>query len=74
MNFLMFYKELKMKIDQHEGSFEVGKLLKKLYVDSALRKSNMNDNGTIEIVDTEPRNEPVNISWKEFKTMSPTSK
>lgn len=61
------------ELDQHEGSFEVGKLLKKLYVDSALRKAEMNDSGNIEIVDNEPRNEPVNISWKEFKTMSPTS-
>jgi hypothetical protein len=27
------------ELDQHEGSFEVGTLLKKLYVDSALRKA-----------------------------------
>ena len=27
------------KIDQHDGSFEVGKLLKQIYVDSALRAS-----------------------------------
>jgi hypothetical protein len=27
------------KLDQHEGSFEVGTLLKKIYVDSALRKA-----------------------------------
>lgn len=27
------------KLDQHEGSYEIGKLLKKLYVDSALRKA-----------------------------------
>ena len=27
------------ELDQHEGSFEVGKLLKELYVDSALRKA-----------------------------------
>ena len=26
------------ELDQHEGSFEVGKLLKKLYIDSALRR------------------------------------
>jgi hypothetical protein len=61
------------ELDQHEGSFEVGKLLKKLYVDSALRKADMNDRGDIEITDTEPQSDPVNISWKEFKTMSPTS-
>ena len=28
-----------MKVDQHEGSVLVGKLLKELYVDSALRRS-----------------------------------
>jgi cell division protein YceG involved in septum cleavage len=27
------------KLDQHEGSFEVGKILKKIYVDSALKRS-----------------------------------
>jgi hypothetical protein len=27
------------KIDQHEGSFEVGKILKNIYVDSALKRS-----------------------------------
>ena len=27
------------KIDQHEGSFEVGKLLKQIYIDSAIRTS-----------------------------------
>ena len=27
------------KIDQHEGSYKVGKLLKEIYVDSALKKS-----------------------------------
>ena len=28
------------ELDQHEGSFEVGKLLKKIYIDSALKKAN----------------------------------
>ena len=27
------------KLDQHEGSFEVGKILKKIYIDSALKRS-----------------------------------
>jgi cell division protein YceG involved in septum cleavage len=27
------------KLDQHEGSFEVGKILKSIYVDSALKRS-----------------------------------
>lgn len=31
------------KIDQHEGSYKVGKLLKEIYVDSALKKSSKLD-------------------------------
>lgn len=55
------------QIDQHEGSFEVGKILKELYVDSALRKA--------EILDNEHPQEPKkvacnNISWSTFKKMN----
>jgi hypothetical protein len=33
-------------LDQHEGSFEVGKLLKEIYIDSALRKADkLNEDG-----------------------------
>jgi len=47
--------------DQHEASFEIGKLLKKLYVDSALKKADkLNDNES-------KRPEPINISWLEYK-------
>ena len=56
------------ELDQHEGSFLVGTLLKELYVDSALKKAekiNANE---------EPREQPKraenNISWKQFKRMS----
>lgn len=52
-------------IDQHEGSVEVGKILKEIYIDSALKnekniekKNNMNE---IKFV------EPKQISWKEYK-------
>lgn len=51
------------KIDQHEGSFEVGKLLKQIYIDSALKKSEKID----KMYETKETNvEPVNISWKEW--------
>ena len=33
-------------IDQHEGSFKVGKLLKELYIDTVLRKEHKLDNKT----------------------------
>jgi hypothetical protein len=51
-------------LDQHEGSFEVGKLLKKIYIDSALRKADkLNENG--EEIIPKPVKE---ISWSQYKT------
>ena len=56
------------KLDQHEGSFLVGTILKELYVDSALRKAEkLNEN-------EEPKEEPKKpekiISYNQFKKMS----
>jgi hypothetical protein len=56
-------------IDQHEGSFEVGTLLKKIYVDSALRKAEKL-NAETQVVEPEYKGPQVEISWKQFKTMS----
>ena len=53
------------KLDQHEGSFMVGTLLKNLYVDSALKKAEKLDRENNKIQEV-PR-EVVNISWKQFK-------
>jgi hypothetical protein len=51
-------------VDQHEGSFEVGKLLKQIYIDSALRKAEKLNEDT----DTIEAKKPVEqISWSEFK-------
>ena len=60
------------KMDQHEGSYEVGLLLKKIYVDSALRKAEkLNaEHGNVE---PEYKGPQVEISWKQFKTLN-TSK
>ncbi len=53
------------ELDQHEGSFVIGTLLKEMYVDSALRKAaKLNENKEQEYI--EPR-EVANISWKDFK-------
>ena len=53
------------ELDQHDGAFIVGSLLKEIYVDSALRKAaKLNEGQEQEYV--EPR-EVVNISWKDFK-------
>jgi hypothetical protein len=56
------------KIDQHEGSFEVGTLLKKIYVDSALRKAEKL-NAETDNMEPEYKGPQVDISWKQFKTM-----
>ena len=56
-------------LDQHEGSFAVGTLLKELYIDSALKKADkldeLNENKKVE-----PKKAEVKISWKQFKKMS----
>jgi len=55
-------------LDQHEGSYEVGKLLKKMYIDSAVKKADKLNAQ----YDTEPEqhSDAINISWKKFKAMS----
>ncbi len=56
------------ELDQHEGSFLVGSILKELYVDSALKKADKLN------AEEEPKPEPIkpqqNISWKQFKMMN----
>lgn len=56
------------EVDQHEGSFIVGTLLKELYIDSALKKAEKleKEHEHDEPVDTVVV-EPVNISWRDFK-------
>ena len=52
------------KIDQHAGSYEVGKLLKQIYIDGAIMNNdNKNKNNK------KKPNKPVkkNISWSEYK-------
>lgn len=52
------------KVDQHEGSVMVGKYLKELYVDSAVRcADNLDKEHEAEKVQI---NEGSNISWKDF--------
>ena len=54
-------------IDQHEGSFEVGTILKKLYIDSALRQDKNRETGKKKVV---KKKKPINnITWTKFKMM-----
>ncbi len=56
------------ELDQHEGSFLVGSILKELYVDSALKKADkLNAN---EEPKPEPKKAEVKISYKQFKKMN----
>ena len=55
------------KINQHEGSVMVGKVLKELYVDSALKRG---ENIDKEFEEDKPAvSDGKNISWKEFKNV-----
>jgi hypothetical protein len=54
------------ELDQHEGSFLVGTLLKELYVDSAIKKAEKLDD--VQNKSKTPIKEVKNnISWKQFK-------
>ena len=53
------------EMDQHEGSFAVGTILKKIYVDSALKKADkLNEH---EEPKEESKRAATQISWKQFK-------
>ena len=56
------------ELDQHEGSFLVGTILKEMYVDSALKKAEKLDELN-EKDKVEPKKAEINISWKQFKKM-----
>jgi hypothetical protein len=56
------------KIDQHEGAYEFGTLLKKIYVDSALKKAEKLNAETGE-KEPEYKGPQVNVSWSQFKKM-----
>lgn len=58
------------KIDQHDGSFKVGKLLKELYVDSALKKTEKMDAKDKKHKKEKSAPKPKEISWHEYKMMN----
>jgi hypothetical protein len=64
------------KLDQHEGSFEVGKILKSIYVDSALKRADKLDaekeakdkrSASKAAATTRPAIPDKKLSWAEFK-------
>ena len=54
-------------IDQHDGAYKFGMLLKKIYIDSALKKADKlnkeNETSTPEV-----KKEVIKVSWKQFKS------
>jgi hypothetical protein len=56
------------KVDQHEGSVLVGKILKELYIDSAVKRAENIDKEyeSMKVVPIEGKK----ISWQEFKSMN----
>ncbi len=70
------------KLDQHEGSFKVGKILKSIYVDSALKRSEKLDAeqaakekhlATKAAKTSRPAIPEKKMSWAEFKAAAATA-
>ena len=57
------------ELDQHEGSFLVGTILKELYIDSALKKADKLNETHDSSDQSNQKKEPVNISWQQFKQL-----
>jgi hypothetical protein len=75
INILYQFLEVLKKIedghlDQHEGSFQVGTILKKLYVDSALKKAEKLEEENKINNNQEPSKPSVQINWKQFKRIN----
>ena len=71
-NFLEVLRKIEdSEIDQHEGAFIVGKLLKEIYIDSALKKSEKLDKHQKKI---NPAKKGKKISYSDFKNMAKPNK
>lgn len=58
-------------VDQHEGAYHVGKLLKEIYIDSAKTRADKLDELAAKRKKTAKKpNTTRNISWSQFKMMS----
>lgn len=55
------------KLDQHEASYQVGTILKQIYVDSALQKEKNNEKRNKKHVKKPKQARSKDISWSEYK-------
>ena len=62
------------ELDQHEGSFKVGTLLKEIYIDSCLKKSEKLDQLQASEPTIQNKKPEINVSWKQFKTLNTSKK
>ena len=58
------------KVDQHEGSVIVGKILKELYLDSAVKHADNLDKTHEDDAEVATKAEGKPISWQEYKLMT----
>lgn len=66
---LYFLKKIENgELDQHTGSYEVGKVLKEMYIDSALKRSDNYEKN--EKNEKAKLNTGAKISWNDFKKMN----
>jgi hypothetical protein len=69
--FLDVLKKIEIgELDQHEAAFQVGTHLKKLYVDSALKKAEKLDAQHKLDNNEEPAKPAVEINWRQFKSLN----
>ena len=58
------------ELDQHEGSYEVGKLLKKLYIDSALRRNDKKESKSKRRKKKKKKKNPkAKMTWAKYKAL-----
>ncbi len=68
-NFINILKQIEDgELDQHQGAFKVGTILKELYIDSAIKKGDKLDELNEKNNPIKPKQEPKIISWNTFKT------
>ena len=59
------------KVDQHEGSYIIGELLKKIYIDSALKREQMNSDNSDNSKKSSKKkvSKPKEISYAQYKNL-----
>lgn len=69
MHFLVVLKKIEDgELDQHKGAYEVGQVLKNMYIDSAVRKGDKLDDkmsGKKKV----PKKRTKNVSWQQYKAL-----